>query len=143
MVWPLGDFLTPIHEPGHPGAFAAERKFDIHTGVDLYCPQHHPISAVEDGLVVEIEKFTGEHVDSPWWNNTWAILIQGDSGVILYGEVKPREDLKVGDRVKEGESLGHVLRVLKKDKGRPMDMLHFELYDWGTRESVWWNTKGK
>jgi hypothetical protein len=66
----------------------------------------------------------------PWWNNTKAIAINGKSGVINYGEVVPHENLKVGDKVKEGDLIGWVATVLKKDKGKvpSITMLHIELY---------------
>ena len=35
--------------------------------------------------------------------------------------------MRVGDTVRPGQLIGRVVRVLKVDKGRPMDMLHLEL----------------
>ena len=141
---------------GEPGAFGAIRKHDIHTGIDLYCSDNEPVFAVEDGTVVAIEDFTGPGAGSPWWNTTQAILVEGASGVICYGEitifesigvweteygeVEGEEPIKVGDRVNAGDTLGFVRRVLKKDKGvTPTSMLHFELYKPGTTGSVWWH----
>ena len=72
-----------------PGSFGYKRKFDIHTGVDLYCNKGDQVFAIEDGEVVAIEWFTGEKVDMPWWNNTQAVAIKGKSGVINYGEIIP------------------------------------------------------
>lgn len=73
----------------HPGAFGVSRKHDVHTGVDLYASESTPVYAIEDGKIVEILEFTGEGADppSPWWNRTQAVLVEGRSGVILYGEV--------------------------------------------------------
>jgi hypothetical protein len=67
----------------------------------------------------------------PWWNNTRAVYIEGNTGVFNYGEIQEVPGLKVGDMVKEGQIIGSVLTVLKKFKGRPMSMLHLELYDHG------------
>jgi murein DD-endopeptidase MepM/ murein hydrolase activator NlpD len=130
------DYQHDIPEDGHPGSFGAVRKFDIHTGVDLYCQPGVPIFAVEEGVIVEVEIFTGPRAESPWWHETQAILIEGRSGVICYGEVVTH--LKVGDKVQQADMLGLSKQVLKKDKGKPMCMLHFELYAPGTRETVWW-----
>lgn len=139
MVWPLVAGHAPvINAPPHQGAFGAVRKFDIHTGVDIYCAECTPVVALETGIIVGIEDFTGQNAESPWWNDTQAILVEGPSGVVLYGEIVVKDGLQVGDEVREGYRLGSVKTVLKKDKGLPMTMLHFELYDHGTRESVWW-----
>lgn len=118
------------------GRFGGVRKFDIHTGVDLYCDDGEPVYAIENGVVVNISNFTGK--DSPWWFETYAILIEGESGVILYGEVyKP--SLSIGDVVTAGEQLGLVKRVLRNDKGLPTTMLHIELYKSGYKgDGEWW-----
>jgi hypothetical protein len=47
------------------------------------------------------------------------------------GEIQESPALKVGDPVLQGAILGHVLTVLRRYKGRPMSMLHLELYDHG------------
>ena len=118
---------TPAH-----GRFGHPRKFDVHTGFDIYCPDGEPVYAIEDGVVTKIDDFTGIGVDMPWWEDTIAISIEGKSGVILYGEVYT-PNLKVGDSVKEGQIIANIKRVLKKDKGLPMSMLHIELYKHGYR----------
>lgn len=121
--------------PPH-GRFGAKRKLDVHTGVDLYCDVGTEIAALEDGIVVAVEDFTGESVGSPWWNETKAVMVEGKSGVVLYGEISPCVNL--GQYVKAGQILGTVLQVLKEDKGKPLAMLHIEWYVAGTRQSTWW-----
>jgi murein DD-endopeptidase MepM/ murein hydrolase activator NlpD len=137
-IWPLPhcDGYT-----SYQGLFAAERKWDKHTGYDLYCEPEQLVVAMEDGVIVKIENFTGENATppSPWWNDTKAVLIEGASGVIVYGEIRPLEAIQEGQKVKAGKILGRVITVLKKDKGLPMTMLHVELYKPGTRETVIWN----
>lgn len=140
MIWPLPDCYADVPTAPDPGAFGAVRKFDIHTGIDLYCDEGQPVLAIESGTVVAVIPFTGEHADSPWWHNTWALVVEGNSGAFLYGEIEPREGLGVGSTVVAGELLGTVMTVLKKDKGLPMTMLHLELYDtWEGRNdaAVW------
>ena len=96
---------------------------------------------MEPGRVVRIEPFTGAHVpppdSSPWWNDTWAVLVEGASGVFVYGEVVPL--VGEGQEVAAGEVIGRVdVPVLKRDKGRPTVMLHLEQLRAGSRRTVWW-----
>lgn len=126
--------------PDHPGSFGFKRANHTHEGVDLYCPEGTPVAAVEDGLVVAVILFTGAHAvpPSPWWNDTWALLVEGDSGVVVYGEIKLDLDYWPGDFIHAGEVIGHVVQVLTKDKGRPMSMLHLELHTRGTTDAYEW-----
>lgn len=125
----------------YQGLFGALRKYGIHTGTDFYCNNNQIVVAVEDGEVVLIEEFTGENANppSPWWNNTKAVLVEGKSGVVVYGEINPLSSISVGKKIRKGQRLGNVVTVLKTDKGTPMTMLHLELYKPGTRETVVWN----
>lgn len=116
--------------PAH-GRFGTMRKHDIHTGVDLYCPPETTVRAYDSGHVVNVCDFTGDKAGSPWWNNTQAILIESDLGVILYGELSTAR--KIGDYVHKGDIIGTIETVLKKDKGLPTTMLHLELYEKGYR----------
>jgi len=128
---PIGDDL---------GAFGVERKHDIHTGIDLYCDKYAEVHSMEDGIIVAIEWFTGPMVNMPWWNDTMAIAIKGNSGTINYGEVNVFEGLKVGDTVTEGQVIGLVVPVLKTDKGKvpSTSMLHLELYTEYNGKWVMW-----
>ena len=141
MAWryPLN---TDIDVPILPnlGAFAAVRKNHTHEGVDLYVKPCAVVHAVEDGIVVRVIPFTGEIAGSPWWNNTQAVLVEGESGVVVYGEI--RSVVKVGEELIAGNVVGDVLTVLKKDKGRPMSMLHLELHIHGTRDVYEWLVDG-
>lgn len=121
----------------HPGAFGAVRKHHTHEGVDLYCPEGTPVMAVEAGTIVAIIPFTGPQVDMGWWHDTDAVMVEGATGVVLYGEITP-EPLAIGQAVEPGDVIGHVKQVLVNDKGRPMSMLHLELYSLGTREAFEW-----
>lgn len=152
---PQSKYLFPLREysyvvpqlPDHPGSFGAVRRHDNHTGVDLYTHQGAEVLAMEKGRVVEVEAFTGPGVvedPSPWWNDTQAVLIEGESGVILYGEMIAAPEIQPGAKVEMGQVVGRVMPVLKKDKGKnPINMLHIELYSHGARESVWWEAGQK
>jgi murein DD-endopeptidase MepM/ murein hydrolase activator NlpD len=148
-TWPLAAWSF-VNIPGcensyHRGAFGAIRTYDIHTGVDLYCEHDTDVFAVEDGVVVNIETFTGPNAESPWWLPTQSMLVEGNSGVVLYGEIKVKPGRcmrqyfkQIGDKIYAGETIGNTRTIIRHDKGRPMCMLHFELYKPGTIDSEWW-----
>lgn len=118
--------------------FAAKRRYDIHTGVDLFCPDGTEVYAIEDGIVTNVAKFTGASIGMPWWAETWCVLVEGKSGVFLYGELY-EPDYVIGDIVFEGSVIGNIKTVLLKDKGLPMSMLHIEWYEPGYRGNWdWW-----
>lgn len=131
-----GPGVTGLPVEPHPGAFGVVRKHHIHEGVDLYCPSGTQVCAVEDGEVVAVLPFTGVKAGLPWWLDTDAVLVEGASGVVLYGEVAAA--VGVGTSIKAGDRVGQVVRVLRNDKGRPTSMLHLELHVPGTRALVEW-----
>lgn len=142
-VWPVPGIVPwEIHaRETVNGSFAFERKHDFHTGVDIYAPEGQPVHAVEAGIVVTIDDFTGTKAESPWWEDTRAIFIEGEAGVVGYGEVLEVEGLKVGDAIEASQLIGHVKRVLKMEKKHPNPkaMLHIELYQESYRgEGDWW-----
>lgn len=122
---------------GHPGSFLCKRKHHTHTGVDLYTYDGAPVYAVEDGIVVGKEHFTGPQDNQPWWNDTDCLLVEGPSGVICYGEITPESSIQIGRTVYRNTLIGRVKRVLKEGKERPdimghsTSMLHMELYPHG------------
>lgn len=135
--FPLRSFCGDIPNHDHEGGFGYRRQYDIHTGVDLYAAHGQIVCAVADGVVVAVEDFTGPKAGSPWWRNTQAVLVESEFGVVCYGEIKT--SAKVGDVIKAGHWIGTVETVLKKYKGKPTSMLHFELYKPGTKSSVTWS----
>ena len=118
--------------PNHVGSFGVTRRYDVHKGVDLYCPERTPVYAVEDGIFNMIKPWTGIKADCPWWEETDAVYIDGSSGVVCYGEMEAMAcGFYKGEVIKAGQLLGYIKRVLKEDKGRPRSMLHLQLYDHG------------
>ncbi len=136
---------TEIPINPHPGSFGYIRKNHIHEGIDLYANEGDNVISIHDGTVVSIVPFTGEIAESPWWNNTYSIMIEHENYTINYGELIPVESLKIGDKIKAGDVIGHIKTVLLKDKGRPMAMLHLEMYEKGTVEPIkeWSKNKEK
>ena len=133
-TWPLR-WRVPLL-PDEPGRFGTE------------------VVAVEDGVVVAVEWFTGKHVRTPdgepagWWNDTQVVIVQGASGFVAYGEVTPT--VPVGTRVRAGQPLAVVdTAVLRSFKGRPMVMLHLEVYSaieadpksWAPSHTAWWEKR--
>lgn len=110
------------------GLCGAVRKHDIHTGLDFYCEQGDSVSCVRDGVVVDVFQFTGVAVGSPWWNDTFAVVVESGDRIFVYGEVTP--SVSRGTQVVVGQLLGHVIPVLRVDKGNtPMSMLHLEVWE--------------
>lgn len=122
----------------HPGAFGVKRKHHTHEGVDLYAAEGTVVFAVETGTVVAVKPFTGPHAGPTLehWLDTWAVFVEGPSGVVVYGEIKPW--CEAGAHVDAGMPLGHVIPVLRKDKGRPRAMLHIELREPGNTTDIEW-----
>lgn len=161
MVWrnPLSLKLIPTDDPlsfssmgadetglpvgQHPGAFGVQRKYHCHEGVDLYAPIGAVVSAVEAGVVVAVIPFTGPHAGPTLahWLDTWAVFVEGPSGVVVYGEIEP--GVVEGQQVAVGERIGQVVRVLRNDKGRPVSMLHLELHEAGSRKAPEWLESAK
>ncbi|MBP5459660.1 MAG: hypothetical protein J6Y62_05830 [Clostridia bacterium] len=126
-------FAEYIPRWDEPGAFAALRKFDVHQGVDIYQPEGTVVHAVEDGVVVGKGQFTGAGVNCGWWNDTDYVAVEGDSGIVVYGEIKVSGGLDIESKVKAGDVVGMVMTVCKEDPKQPVrnhlnSMLHLELY---------------
>ena len=121
-----------------PGSFGYVRKNHIHEGVDLYGEDGEEVYPFIAGVVIAVYDFTGASVGMPWWNETKAVAIADEAGVWVYGEISPV--VNVGDVVTPSETIGRLKQVLKKDKGRPMTMLHVERWKGGyTPHTFLWN----
>jgi murein DD-endopeptidase MepM/ murein hydrolase activator NlpD len=138
MAAPLAPSLTTTILPlsPHPCGFGVVRGQQAHEGVDLFCHEASEVFAIEDGIVVAVPPFRGTHAGTPWWLNTWAVMVEGRSGVLVYGHLQPA--VLVGEVVNSGQYLGQVLPVLRESKGKPRSMLHIELYETGTRLCSLW-----
>lgn len=117
---------SEIPGAGHPGSFGFRRKNHIHEGVDLYGEPGDPVYAITDGIVINVYGFTGAKVGMPWWNDTDAVAVRDQHGSWVYGELNPADGIAVGKEVREGQLIGHLVKVLRNHKGRPTTMLHVE-----------------
>lgn len=137
--YPAGVTGLPIGSR-HPGWFGFVRKNHVHEGIDLYCHVGTEVRAVEEGVVVAIIPFTGPSAIPPssWWRETSAVLVEGESGVVVYGELRVAKGLHEGQRLEAGMLVGTILQVLDHNKGRPTSILHLELHKHGTRDAYEW-----
>lgn len=139
MIPPLANFTFPKNQQNR---FGAVRKYDIHTGIDLFTNIVEPVYAMTDSLVVQVGWFTGIDAvpESPWWNPTKYVICQtqynNDILYFLYGEIST--SLEVGQYLKAGDLIGNVLEVLKNNKGLPTSMLHFEVYKSLPERPLFW-----
>ena len=109
----------------HPGAYGVQRQNHVHEGIDLYCPAGTAVCAVESGEVVAVIPFTGVQAGSDWWENTDAVLIEGQSGVVVYGEIAP--SCAVGQRVAAGQHIAG----MGSEGFSTGSHLHFEIHPSG------------
>jgi 3-polyprenyl-4-hydroxybenzoate decarboxylase len=136
------DFSDYLPKHNEPGSFGFKRKYDIHTGVDIYCKDNDKVYAVEEGEIIDKGVFTGKKANYEWWNETNYVVIKGKSGYVLYGEINDCI-FNIGDKIKQGDFIGNVKAVLDKDKIRndirnhSNAMLHIELYKEYNKPIIW------
>lgn len=142
----LADLTNTERLTSPQGEFGFKRSYYYHQGIDLYVAgdRETKVRLAETGTVVAIEDFTGPP-DHPHWLYTQAVLVEGKSGVICYGEIEPLPGIKVGDEIIASTHIAYVRPVIPEGLERPdifghsRWMLHFEWYTHGTRESVSWH----
>lgn len=84
-----------------------------HAGLDFVAPHGTKVYAITSGTVQRVAVF---------YQSTWAVEVVNDDGSILrYCEIAT--ELKAGDRVKQGDIIGTIMRA---DGGT--EMLHMEVY---------------
>lgn len=117
----------------HVGAYQAVRKHDTHMGVDIYGVYGEPVYAMQDGVIESCDQFTGPEIGMPWWNTTYQVTVNTGDQSILYGEVYPNFSVVTPNAVIcKSEIIGWLIPVLRRNKGRPMTMLHLELRECDT-----------
>ena len=110
-----------------PRRFGAPREGGAraHAGCDLYVPVGSPVLAVSDGLVI---------TRYPFYEGTWAVVVDHGSFVARYGEIAFRDypAAHTGAKIKQGQVIGEVGRLT----GYEFFMLHYEMYLAGTTEPL-------
>ena len=88
---------------GNPKAFGAlnekARKYNL--GVDFETEPNQCVHTIERGTIVGIEDWNTK-------SKTKAVLIRGASGVICYGNIKIKKELKIGNSLDTKEHLWYV-----------------------------------
>lgn len=140
--WPVPSSKNrklPIN--GERGSFWEDRKDRHHAGVDIYAPCDCEVVAIEDGEVVDVAVFTSPQLIH-YWFVTYSVMIRAADGKVhRYAEMKDTT-VKTGDKVKGGQVIGHVGKVLNLDainetspgyiqklkSAGDASMLHFEMH---------------
>lgn len=117
----------------HPAGFGYSKNYNVHTGIDLYVPEYSSVHAVEGGTVIDIFKFTGMGTSYPNLDTTNAIMIEGASGVVLYGEVEVLKDISIGQLIEPGSKIAVIKCAITNHA-----MLHLEWYTQGTIQPIIW-----
>jgi murein DD-endopeptidase MepM/ murein hydrolase activator NlpD len=115
----------------HPAGFGYSKSHNVHTGIDLYVPERSSVHSVEDGTVVNIFNFTGPKTLYPHLLPTKAIVVNGKTGLVLYGEVET--DLSVGQLIAAGDKIAYIKCAIPDQP-----MLHLELYMHGSNVPCIW-----
>jgi len=111
-------------------SFGAVKKENIHTGIKLHCADRF-IYTIESGKIINILPYFKTSGN----NKLYSVMIEGESGVFLYGGIRPSRYLKIGNYVDRQHYIGEALLHHNSKL-----MLHLELYKYGTVEPVQWLT---
>ena len=141
--WPVpNSYCNIIPSDGTPGSFWENRFDRCHCGVDIYAPPSSDVVSIEGGRVIGTGVFTSP-LKVPYWNVTYDVLVETDSGLLCRYAELGFVAVNTGDFVKAGQLVGNVGLVLDtckitetsppyirkiKENGSP-SMLHFELWD--------------
>lgn len=140
--WPVPhSAFSDLPKDGQHGSFWEDRIDRHHAGIDIYAASGCDVVAVESGTVMSVGVFTTPET-RPYWNTTYSIVIEGDSGLFMRYAELANVLVMNNDRVAAGQCIGQVGLVLNKDKineSSPVyiqelkkadlpSMLHFELY---------------
>lgn len=134
-IWPIAYDKSP-HVPTSGGLSVGSKRpahgdqTRYHAGIDLDAREGAPVVATESGTIVATQGWAG--------GNAKAILLETDTGVVVnYGAVAPNSWKEFGVHVGKHVPAGHpIARIGVYPKGSTM--LHFELYESGTRKASKW-----
>jgi len=143
VSWPLPeDRGRTVPSRGSPGSFWEDRQDRRHCGIDLYANPGAKVVSIEDAVVLEVGTFTSPEI-IPYWNETFYVVVENESGTFAKFAELSAVEVKPGDRLSAGQTVGRVGSVLNPEKindeapeyikklkeAGDSSMLHFELYE--------------
>lgn len=113
-TWPLPDsYENTLPRKNSKGAFWEDRGDRFNAGIDIYTPENSVLHAVEEGVVIDIDKFTSSEI--PYLKDTYYLIIKSPEKInYKYCEL---DDIRVniGDHVKAGQELAIIKSIIEKD----------------------------
>ena len=117
----------------HPAGFGYSKSHNIHTGIDLYVPEGSSVHSVEDGTVADIFQFSGPNTLYNYLLPTQAVVVNGPTGLVLYGEVEVLKDIQIGQLIGAGTKIANIKCAVPDQP-----MLHLELHKHGSKIPCLW-----
>lgn len=113
-IWPLPDsYDNFLPRKNSKGSFWEDRGDRFNAGIDIYTPENSTLLAVEDGIVIDIDKFTDSSV--PFLNDTYYLIIKSPEKInYKYCELDNIK-VKIGEQVKAGQELALIKSIVNKD----------------------------
>ena len=141
-TWPLpNSFEEIIPKKGNEGAFWQERAGFFNCGVDIFGPEGSEVVAIDEGVVIDIGKFSSAD-ESNYLNTTFYVIVRTIEKInYKYAELGDAI-VEVGQRIKTGEIIGRLRKMVNPemfDENTPFSVresnfnlqsakLHLELY---------------
>jgi murein DD-endopeptidase MepM/ murein hydrolase activator NlpD len=121
MAWPVGGKVS--------SGFGRRGKRHFHAGIDIPMPQGTPITAVQDGVVLEVSTIKSKKYRG--YGNT-ALIDHGSGITTMYAHCQS-VSVKAGQRVQQGDVVGsvgntgrtttHHIHFEVRKNGKPVDPL--------------------
>jgi hypothetical protein len=136
-MFPLKKYKHRLPSPFETAAgFGYSQKNGKHqSGIELYCDEGQEVFAIEESDIIDMFLSTGYGAETPWFQNTYTLLLEGNSGVINYSCILIDHDVKFGKTIKEGQLIGRIKKLM--DISIPS--LYIGLYYNGVEEPIEWN----
>ncbi len=142
MLWPLAQSYSKLlPSNGEMGCFWEFRDDRFHCGVDIYAPVGSPVSAIEDGIVLDMGLFTSPKFDH-YLEVSFHVLIAHSSGIVARYAQLDSAILECDDCIRQGQFIANTCRVLnlpqidehspryiqKLKQKNNLAMLHLEMF---------------
>lgn len=112
--WPLPDsYDNFLPRKNSKGSFWEDRGDRYNAGIDIYTPENSILLAVEDGVVIDIDKFTDSSV--PFLNDTFYLIIKSPEKInYKYCELSNIK-VTIGEQVKAGQEIAQIKSIINKE----------------------------